>query len=82
LNVREKILLEKNVLKKGHIRIGLMNMGEHIDATEFGERGEACLNAFYNRMQIGDFLFLLFEQDDRCYWCYHRGQNGTTNPAV
>ena len=45
-------------MKKGHIRIGFDEYGENIsDATEFGERGGSnVLNAFYNRMQIGDIV--------------------------
>ena len=45
-------------MENNHIRIGWDEYGENIsDATDFGERGGGnVLNAFYNRMQIGDIV--------------------------
>ena len=46
-------------LKNDHIRIGWDQYGREInDSTEFGEfGGRNVLNAFYNKMQIGDIVF-------------------------
>ena len=45
-------------LKSGHIRIGWDCYGKNItDETDFGEGGRVVLNAFMNRMQIGDIVF-------------------------
>ena len=45
-------------LANGHIRIGWDNYGETItDATDYSkDGGSTVLNAFYNRMQIGDII--------------------------
>ncbi|RAM58204.1 hypothetical protein DS66_06045 [Mesotoga sp. SC_3PWM13N19] len=45
-------------MENNHIRIGWDEYGENIsDATDFGEHGGSnVLNAFYNRMQIGDIV--------------------------
>ena len=45
-------------MENNHIRIGWDEYGESIsDATDFAERGGSnVLNAFYNRMQIGDIV--------------------------
>lgn len=45
-------------MENGHIRIGFDSYGESIsDATDFSEHGgSTVLNAFYNRMQIGDIV--------------------------
>lgn len=45
-------------MEKGHIRIGWAKYGEKIsDATDYSENGgKAVLNAFYNRMQLGDIV--------------------------
>ena len=45
-------------LQNGHIRIGWDDYGEIInDITKYGEEGgRVVLNAFYNRMQIGDIV--------------------------
>lgn len=45
-------------LKKGHIRIGWDEYGESItDTTDFAQNGgRVVLNAFINRMQIGDIV--------------------------
>jgi len=45
-------------LANGHIRIGWDNYGESItDATDYSkDDGSTVLNAFYNRMQIGDII--------------------------
>ncbi len=45
-------------MENNHIRIGWDEYGENIsDATDFGEHGGSnVLNAFYNRMQIGDII--------------------------
>ncbi len=45
-------------MESNHIRIGWDDYGESIsDATDFAERGGSnVLNAFYNRMQIGDIV--------------------------
>jgi 5-methylcytosine-specific restriction protein B len=49
----------KECMKNNHIRIGLEGYGEAItDATDFSKHGgRAILNAFINRMQIGDIVF-------------------------
>ncbi len=45
-------------LKNGHIRIGWDNYGKDItDETDFVDGGRVVLNAFMNRMQIGDIVF-------------------------
>lgn len=45
-------------LQNGHIRIGWDNYGEAItDTTDYSnDGGRTVLNAFYNRMQIGDII--------------------------
>ena len=45
-------------IENNHIRIGWDEYGENIsDATDFGEHGGSnVLNAFYNKMQIGDIV--------------------------
>lgn len=45
-------------MEKGYIRIGWAKYGEKIsDATDYSENGgKAVLNAFYNRMQLGDIV--------------------------
>ena len=45
-------------IENNHIRIGWDEYGENIsDATDFDEHGESnVLNAFYNKMQIGDIV--------------------------
>ncbi|WP_290487790.1 MULTISPECIES: AAA family ATPase [unclassified Akkermansia] len=45
-------------LKNGHIRIGWDDYGKDItDETDFDDGGRVVLNAFMNRMQIGDIVF-------------------------
>ena len=45
-------------LKNGHIRIGWDDYGKDItDETNFDDGGRVVLNAFMNRMQIGDIVF-------------------------
>lgn len=46
-------------LKNDHIRIGWDQYGKDInDATDYGEHGgRNVLNAFYNKMQVGDIVF-------------------------
>lgn len=45
-------------LKNGHIRIGWDSYGKDItDETDFVDGGNVVLNAFMNRMQIGDIVF-------------------------
>lgn len=45
-------------LKNGHIRIGWDSYGKDItDETDFADGGSVVLNAFMNRMQIGDIVF-------------------------
>ncbi len=45
-------------MENGHIRIGWAKYGEKIsDSTDYSENGgKAVLNAFYNRMQLGDIV--------------------------
>ena len=44
-------------LEKNHIRIGWDSYGEIIsDATDYNDGGKDVLNAFYNKMQIGDIV--------------------------
>ena len=45
-------------LEHGHIRIGWDGYGKDItDETDFADGGSAVLNAFMNRMKIGDIVF-------------------------
>lgn len=45
-------------MKNGHIRIGWDDYGKDItDETNFDDGGRVVLNAFMNRMQIGDIVF-------------------------
>lgn len=46
-------------LQNDHIRVGWDEYGEHVtDTTDFSHfGGRAPLNAFYNRMQVGDIIF-------------------------
>lgn len=45
-------------LKNGHIRIGWQSYGSSItDETVFTSGGKVVLNAFMNRMQVGDIVF-------------------------
>ena len=50
--------IREECMKNNHIRIGWDSYGEHItDETDFSEgRGKAVLNAFINKMQIGDVV--------------------------
>ena len=50
--------VREECLKNGHIRIGWDIYGEHItDETDFSVgKGKAVLNAFINKMQIGDVV--------------------------
>jgi 5-methylcytosine-specific restriction protein B len=44
-------------MQNNHIRIGWPSYGEIIsDATQYNDGGRVVLNAFYNRMQIGDIV--------------------------
>jgi len=44
-------------MKNNHIRIGWDEYGETIsDATDYSKGGKNVLNAFYNKMQIGDIV--------------------------
>ena len=65
-------------MDNNHIRIGWDGYGETIsDATDYSnDGGSTVLNAFYNRMQIGDIVMSYYsKQDDRCYWRCH-GRTG------
>lgn len=51
-------LTRTECMESGHIRIGWAEYGEIIsDSTDYSENGgKAVLNAFYNRMQLGDII--------------------------
>lgn len=50
--------IRSECLKNGHIRIGWDGYGKDItDETDFVDGGSVVLNAFMNRMQIGDVVF-------------------------
>lgn len=51
-------LVRSECLDHGHIRIGWDGYGKDItDETDFADGGSAVLNAFMNRMKIGDIVF-------------------------
>lgn len=50
--------IRSECLKNGHIRIGWDSYGKDItDETDFSDGGNIVLNAFMNRMQVGDIVF-------------------------
>lgn len=55
----------RDCLEKGYIRIGWDSYGETInEETDFNEGGKNVLNAFINKMQIGDIVLSCFSSSN------------------
>ena len=55
--------IRRDCMDHGHIRIGWDTYGEDIEAEEqFADGGKAILNAFYNKMRIGDLVLSCYSE--------------------